>query len=96
MKLSHMALAALVTVGGATGISAVNAASPDYVDPQLCVADVGKLDANGDGYVDSREYPNFSKIESDVDVNGDGRISAEERTVACKKGAVDALEGKHG
>ncbi len=79
------------------GVLSVAAMSPAfaqsvYSSPENCVAEVGKLDTNGDGYVDNTEASQYGRIETNVDTNGDGRLSADERTVACKSGLMDAFK----
>lgn len=64
----------------------------DATNPDNCVADIGALDANGDGYVDNTEYASYGRVEMNVDTDGDGRISADERIVACREGALQALK----
>lgn len=94
MKLTNIALAALISAGAIGGFTTANAAP--YTDPEMCVADIGKLDLNGDGFVDNTEMAEYDQIKTGVDTDGDGKISNEETTVACKNGAVDALKPKSG
>ena len=62
------------------------------VDPDKCIAEIGALDTNGDGYVDGREFARYGQIETNVDTDHDGWISAEERTVACRRGVFRSLQ----
>lgn len=77
-------LAAVVVAGSAS-------AEDTYRNPDNCVADVERLDANGDGFVDNTEYAAYGDIDTNVDVDGDGRISPDEKVVACKSGAMRGL-----
>lgn len=90
MTFSRLALAAMMSLGLAGGVTIANAAP--FEDPELCVAEIGKLDVNNDGFVDNSEWPSISEVHRNVDVDGDGRISQDEKTVSCKEGIVEAFE----
>lgn len=92
MKYSMFAVAATIAAGLALS-PAVNAKEM-YTDPDKCVSEIGALDANGDGFVDNTEYSQYGKIDTNVDTDGDGTISEDEKVVACKAGAMEALAPK--
>ena len=52
--------------------------------PMKCIANIGKLDTNDDGFVDNKERGAYSKVMVNVDVDKDGKISPDEAVVACK------------
>ena len=94
MKLTSLGVAALISVG--TFGTAFAQSKTFGADPQNCVSNVSALDTNGDSYVDNGEMATYSRIETNVDTDGDGRISRNEVTVACRDGALDALQPKGG
>jgi hypothetical protein len=87
----------IMSLGAAAIIAATTfgAAQAQKVNPENCVANVAALDVNGDGYVDSQEMAQYGRIETNVDTDGDGRISNQETTVACRDGAMAALKPKN-
>lgn len=89
MKLASVGLATLLSLGA---VGAANAAA--YGSTEECVAALGALDVDGDGYLDKAEQADNVKVEANVDRDGDGRISNAEQTVACRTGAVTGLKGK--
>ena len=94
MKIVNLGVAALISVGTfGTAFAQSKTLGPD---PQNCVSRVSALDTNGDSYVDNREMAEYGRIETNVDTNGDGRISSNEVTVACRNGAMDALQPEGG
>ena len=92
MKKTLTTLAA--ALAAALVFSPIAQAKDMYTDPDKCVAEVGALDVNGDGYVDNDEYAAYGRVETNVDTDGDGRISGDEKVVACKDGAMQALKPK--
>ena len=92
MKLTSMTFAAAIAAGLA--FAPVAQAKEMYTDPEKCIAEIGELDANNDGYVDNTEYSKYGRIEMNVDTDRDGRISNDEKVVACKAGAMQALAPK--
>ncbi len=92
MKISTFALAAAMTAASFGVASAQSGAFKS--DPSQCMANVGALDKNGDGFLDNTEMSAYGRVETNVDVNGDGRISAQEMTVVCRDGASQALQPK--
>ncbi|MEL6299221.1 MAG: hypothetical protein AAFV26_07095 [Pseudomonadota bacterium] len=86
--LSTLALAAALPLFAISGATAATM----YTDPDACVADYNKLDVNKDGYVDNTEASEYASVETNVDVDGDGKYSADERTVACKEGRMSAFK----
>jgi hypothetical protein len=93
MKIMSLGAAAILA---ATTFGAAQAAQNTFAaNPENCVANVAALDLNGDSYVDSQEMAQYGRIESNVDTDGDGRISNQETTVACRDGALAALEPKN-
>jgi hypothetical protein len=94
VKLVSLGVAALVGVGSfGTAFAQSKTFAPD---PQTCVSNVSALDVNADTFVDNREMAQYGRIETNVDTDGDGRISSNEVTVACRDGALDALEPEGG
>ena len=91
MKLIHAGLASLLIIGTA---GSAFAQSSVYTDPKQCTTEVGGLDVNADGYVDAAEMKGRGEINTNVDVNGDGRISRDEMTVACDSKTMEALTPK--
>ena len=91
MKLAAFGLVALLSLGVASAADAAGA----YASTEECLAAVGALDVDGDGYVDKGEQGDVIKFEASVDRDGDGRLSNEEQTAACRTGAVTALKGKN-
>jgi hypothetical protein len=89
MKFAPIGLAAMMSLG----LIGVGNAAP-FADESDCVAKIGALDMNKDGYVDNTERAQYTNLETNVDTDKDGKISMDERTVACKSGAVKALQGK--
>ncbi len=89
MKLASIGLAALLSLAV---VDAAKAAAA-YGDTEECVAALGALDADGDGYVDKAEQADKVKVEANVDGDGDGRISNAEQTIACRTGAISGLKG---
>ena len=88
MKLATIGLAALLSLGA---MGAANAAAGDTEE---CLAALGALDINGDGYLDKDELAGRAKIDANADSDGDGRISNAEQAVACRAGAVTLPKGK--
>lgn len=92
MKLLPTTLAVMMAAG--LSFASLAQAQEMYTDPDKCVSEIGALDANGDGYVDNTEYSAYGTIETNVDTDGDGKISNDEKVVACKGGAMKALAPK--
>ena len=94
MKLLNLGVAALLSAGTfGAALAQQNSFSPD---PRNCVSNVSALDVNGDSYVDNREMAEYGRVQTNVDIDGDGRISPNEMVVACRDGALEALEPKGG
>ena len=55
-----------------------------FAGPMNCVAEIGQLDANDDGYVTPDEASSVTGIMANVDIDGDGRISPQEAVVVCQ------------
>lgn len=89
-----MTLAAAMATGLA--LSPAAHAKEMYTDPDKCVSEIGALDKNGDGYVDNTEHSQYGRIDTNVDTDGDGKISGDEKVVACKGGAMQALNPNKG
>ncbi|WP_088342536.1 MULTISPECIES: hypothetical protein [Rhodomicrobium] len=94
MKFSSFALAAALSAAS-YGVAQAQSSNTLTEDPRLCVSRATALDVNRDTYIDAQEYESYGRIATNVDTNGDGRISAEERTVACRDGALEALRPKN-
>jgi len=88
MKTVNIGLASLLLLGMA-GVA--NAQTSPYQDPAQCRAEVTALDVNGDGYITDAEIAGRGSIETNVDTDGDGRISGDEVVVACDSKLMDAL-----
>ena len=94
MRFTSLGVAALLSVGTfSTAFAQSNTFAPD---PRNCVSNVSALDINDDSYVDNREMAEYGRIETNVDTNRDDRISRNEVTVACRDGALEALQPKGG
>lgn len=93
MKITTFAIAAAMTAAS-FGVASAQSGSSFKSDPSQCMANVGALDKNGDGFLDNSEMSAYGRVETNVDVNGDGRISAQEMTVVCRDGAAQALQPK--
>jgi Ca2+-binding EF-hand superfamily protein len=89
MKLAMIGLSALLSLGA---VGSAHAAA--YGSTEECLAALGALDVDGDGYVDKAEQADSIKIDANVDSDGDGRISNAEQTVACRTGAITGLKGQ--
>ncbi len=84
MRLAVIAVSTLLS-GAVLTTSSVYAANPPVPRGSMkCIANIGKLDVDNDGYVDNRESTRYSKIMTNVDVNKDGKISPDEAVVACR------------
>ena len=89
MKTLTMGLTTLMIMGMA-GVA--NAQTSVYQDPDKCSAEVGALDVNNDRYISDAEIEGRGSISTNVDTDGDGRISQEEMTVACDNKLMEALK----
>ena len=91
MKTVNIGLASLLLFGMA-GVA--NAQTSTYQDPDQCRAEVTALDVDSDGYITDAEIADRGNIETNVDTDGDGRISSDEVVVACDSKLMDALTPK--
>lgn len=91
MKFTSVGIASLMVLGLA---STVSAQDNRFQNPQQCVAEVGTLDANSDGFVDNTEYSQYGDIQTSVDTDSDGKISQDELTVACDSDLANSLMPK--
>lgn len=89
MKLAHAAIASLLILAPA---GAAFAQQDVFTSPDECMNSALSLDANGDGFLDARERLGNERIQTNVDTNGDGRISRSEMTVLCNSATSDALQ----
>ena len=83
-----------LALAGTMAIAATSAAaaqSTTFTDAEACIAAIGELDLNRDGYVDNHEASSFKRVETNIDVNRDGWISEEEKVVACEDGVERAF-----
>jgi hypothetical protein len=88
MKTANIGLASLLILGLA---GSANAQTSAYQDPDQCSAEVTALDVDRDGYITNAEIAGRGTIETNVDTDGDGRISSDEVVVACDSKLMDAL-----
>lgn len=91
LKFANIGLAALFAVAIASSANAQIPTAQAYKSPDQCIADYGRLDTNNDGNIDPNESSEYLYIRENVDVDGDGTISADERRVACQKGIAKAF-----
>ena len=92
MKLAHAAIASILILAPAgTAFAQQNV----FTSPDECMNNALSLDANGDGFIDARERTGHEEIQTNVDTNGDGRISRSEMTVVCNSSTSDALKPKN-
>lgn len=90
-KYAPIGLAALFGLAfTATANAQIPTAQP-YKSADQCIADYSRLDTNNDGVIDPNESSQYIYIRENVDVDGDGSISANERRVACEKGIAKAF-----
>jgi Ca2+-binding EF-hand superfamily protein len=89
MKSLTLGLSTLMLLGM---MGFANAQSSVYQDPDQCKSEVGALDADTDGFVTEEEMADRGTIETNVDTDGDGKISQEEMVVACDNSLVEALK----
>lgn len=90
MRFATLGLACAMALTSLTGAHA-QVQGQAYKSPEDCIADYGRLDTNNDGIIDNTESSKYMFIREDVDVNGDGMISADERRVACERGIAKAF-----
>jgi hypothetical protein len=66
-----------------------------FAGPMSCVAEIGQLDANDDGFVSANEASGVTGVMANVDIDGDGRISPQEAVVVCQTTSLnDVFEPK--
>lgn len=61
---------------------------------QACIAELAKLDHNSDGFVENKDLAEYGPVATNVDLDNDGRLSAEERRVACESGLLKPLKAE--
>ena len=59
---------------------------------QACIAELAQLDRNGDGFVENKDLHVYGPVASNVDLDNDGRLSANERRLACESGLLKPLK----
>lgn len=79
MKIS--AMAAMIGAGAMFAIPA----SADLPTDADCKAEFSSADKNRNQRLDTAEYKEYDQVKSQVDVNNDGQITADEYIVACKQ-----------
>jgi hypothetical protein len=89
MKLAHAAIASILILAPA---GTAFAQQDVFTSPDECMNNALSLDANGDGFLDAQERIGNERIQTNVDTNGDGRISQSEMTVLCNSATSDALQ----
>ena len=60
-----------------------------FAGPMNCVAEIGQLDTNDDGFVTPDEASGIAGVMANVDIDGDGRISPQEAVVVCQTTAAE-------
>jgi hypothetical protein len=60
-----------------------------FAGPMNCVAEIGQLDTNDDGFVTPDEASDVAGVMANVDLDGDGRISPQEAVVVCQTTAQE-------
>ncbi|MEZ5925185.1 MAG: hypothetical protein R3D57_12460 [Hyphomicrobiaceae bacterium] len=88
------AILSLATVVAISASSLAGVALAQTTSPEDCVAEIGKLDTDGDGFVMNNEASAYGEIGTNIDVDNDGRLSVEERTVACQNGLIQSMRSK--
>lgn len=89
MKLLQFSFVLLILIT-ADGLAA---AQPNaYTDPERCVAEIGALDRNLDGYISGSEIKGRGTIAKNVDTDGDGLISETEMSTACRSRIMEPLK----
>ena len=61
---------------------------------QACIAEMSQLDKNADGFVENKDLAEYGPVETNVDIDNDGRLSVEERRIACESGLLKPLKTK--
>jgi hypothetical protein len=72
MKLVKAAIASLLILSPA---GAAFAQQNLFTSPQECISYAANWDADGDGYIDQAELRGHEETQTNVDTDGDGRIS---------------------
>ncbi len=75
----------------AVGLGPAAAQSPAST-AQACIAELAKLDRNADGFVENNDMAEYGPVATNVDLDNDGRLSSEERRVACESGLLKPLK----
>lgn len=91
LTIKSTAIAAIVA---GTAVFTIPASAQQGIEwtPEMCATEWDKVDANRDGQLDANEAKPYSKVQSNVDVDKDGMISADEYTVACKGGVFKDMQ----
>ena len=59
---------------------------------QACIAELAKLDRNADGFVENTDMTEYGPVATNVDLDNDNRLSADERRIACDSGLLKPLK----
>ncbi len=89
--LTKLIVAAAFAASTLASAQAANVVGQAYKSPADCIADYGTLDTDNDGRIDADESNEYIFIRENVDVDGDGVISDEEKRVACERGIAKAF-----
>lgn len=93
--MQYRALTTAALVAAITTFSGVSATT-FAMDDVKCKAEFAKADANRDERLKDDENRDYDQVKSQVDVNKDGEISADEYIVACKQGILDKVRKSGG
>lgn len=84
----------ILALTAAAALFATTAVAPTFaqtMNDEQCKAEFAKVDADRNDRLDDDRLRDYDTVMSQVDVDKDGSISADEYIVACKAGALDKV-----